>query len=138
MSTRKDQLVYEQPGKDHGIPSRMYAIHGVPHDPASLYAIAAEKGCCAWKGRTACGNPPTWMAIGGSWLTFATYRAAHSTEMVIAALCDEHAPTITRDMPEPLRQSQMREARKFHDLHGIAMDRTTVFVPMTKKDDGAQ
>jgi hypothetical protein len=120
MNESKDReyIAVESWTSEVGAPSSMYQL--VPGTQESRYAAAVaalrERGCGAWRGRTACGEPATWVAFGGVGLYFQTYRTVHSRgSLVLAAFCDRHAGPlwqVTRDMPRPLRRTTERQIQE--------------------------
>jgi hypothetical protein len=102
---------------EFGIPSRMGRLHPLPgeSDWEAVEAELRERGCGAWRGRTGCDDPASWLALGGGGLLFLTYRAVYgSVDGAMAVLCDRHAGPlwqIARDMPRPLRRAQERDFR---------------------------
>lgn len=95
---------------EHGITSRVLHAHGsIEH----LIAELACRGCGAWVGRSACGEPATTLLSGYAWLIFRTYRSAHGENtFVYAAVCDKHAASrdaLTADMPEDISVAQLAE-----------------------------
>lgn len=103
-------LSFERRG-DLGIPSRDTLI--LKEHYAEALRILEEDGCCAWRGRTVCGDKPTMLVIGGTTLYFHTYRSLVVEGMAIAFMCQRHLNNPQIDMHRSLRRSQERERLKF-------------------------
>jgi hypothetical protein len=126
-----------------GIPSRIGHLHPRPGEGAweAAEAELREQGCGAWRGRTACGDPASWLALGGGGLLFLTYRAVYDPAAgAMTVLCDRHAGPlwqIARDMPRPLRRAQERDFRdllrrfRMTDLEDVA--RLVTLIPLDRE-----
>lgn len=100
-------------GKVLGLTSKSTAV---PRDKlAELLAALEDSGCCAWRGRTACGEKPTTMVIGETTIFFHTFRSLAGAVPggVIVFLCERHLNDLWADMLTPLRKDQERERRKY-------------------------
>jgi hypothetical protein len=130
---------------ESGVPGRMSTLD-VPTTEATVLRLQEElreQGCGAWRGRTACGDPATWVLLGGAGLYFMVYRRIHHPESpVIATVCDRHAgilsQQVVRDMPASLRKEHERMLRKHLQMRGAEkFEQQARIVALTRLDDEA-
>jgi hypothetical protein len=130
---------------ESGLTGRQF-VGAVPANEATLLRIQEElreQGCGAWRGRTACGDPATWLLLGGAGLHFMVYRDAQFPgSPVVATVCDRHAgllsQQVVRDMPRSLRKEHERKFRESLKLRGAEkFEQQARIIALTRLDDEA-
>jgi hypothetical protein len=125
---------------ESGVPGRISTLVG-ESSFAAAQEMLREQGCGAWRGRTACGDPATWVLLGGPGLYFMVYRSVHHPgSPVIATVCDRHAgilsQQVVRDMPASLRKEHERMFRKHLKLRGVEkFEQQARIIALTRLDD---